>query len=363
MHFYHKQLTLTLHLILSFSFNSFGQASSPAAFQLGGFSGNILPHSEDIRNLSYSSPWGINAALMWQNPLAGTSYEHPLKTRKGFRLQYVNFNSPQQLGYSITLSAFTEPLFGSTRKVFISMPLDGGFCYLSKVYHPTQNPENLFFSFPVSFFLSAGLQLNYRPNANFLWHSNIQYQHVSNGGIKMPNKGMNFLTYQLGLSYYWKPADWKQASTLKEPKTVSKWMGEFYILGSAKTFSATKTLKPMLGFQASLLKPLNYFHHAILSTEGIYNTYRKEYYQKTGETYSAWEQGILLGYGLRINKTSFQVFMGTPITAVGSNDSRLYQRYMLVQNIGKKWLLAGSLKANAHVADIFDLRLGYRLTR
>lgn len=363
MHLNFEKLTSVAFFILVFSVFGFGQASSPAAFQLGGFSGNILPHSEEIRNLSHSSPWGLNAALMWQNPLAGTSYEHPLKTRKGFRLQYINFNNPQQLGYSLTFSAFTEPMFGSNRKVFMSLPIDGGFCYLSKVFHPTQNPENLFFSFPLSFFLSAGLQLNYRPNANFLWHGNIQYQHVSNGGIKMPNKGMNFLTYQLGLSYYWKPVDWKRVNTLKESRAVSKWLSEVYLLGSAKTFSPTNTLMPMIGFQASLLKPINYFHHAILSTEGIYNTYRKEYYQKTGEAYSAWEQGILLGYGLRINKTSFQVFMGTPITAIGSNDSRLYQRYMLVQNLGNNWLLAGSLKANAHVADIFDLRLGYRITR
>jgi hypothetical protein len=363
MHLNFEKSYSVVYFILVFSVYGFGQTSSPAALQMGGFSGNILPHSEDIRSLSYSSPWGINAALMWQNPLAGTSYQHPLKTRKGFRFQYVNFNNPEQLGYTLTLSAFTEPMFGSNRKIFISMPLDGGLCYLSKVYHPTQNPENLFFSSPISFFLSAGLQLNYRPTAKILWHGNVQYQHISNGGIQMPNKGMNFLTYQLGLSYYWKPAEWKQTNILKKPAVVSKWMMEAYILGSAKTYEPTNKLMPLFGFQTSFIKPINYFHHAILSTEGIYNTYRKEYYKSTGESYSAWEQGLLLGYGLRINKTSFHIYMGTPITAVGSNDSRLYQRYMLVQTFGKKWLLAGSLKANAHVADIFDLRLGYRLTR
>lgn len=148
-----------------------------------------------------------------------------------------------------------------------------------------------------------------------------------------------------------------------QPKAISKWMVEGYILGSAKTYAPTNKLMPLLGFQASLIKPINYFHQAILSTEGIYNTYRKEYYQNTGEAYAAWEQGLLLGYGLRLNKTSFHIYLGTPLTAVGSNDSRIYQRYMLVQTLGKKWLLAGSLKADKHVADIFDLRLGYRLTR
>jgi hypothetical protein len=41
----------------------------------------------------------------------------------------------------------------------------------------------------------------------------------------------------------------------------------------------------------------------------------------------------------------------------------LYQRYALVQKLGNRFLLAGTLKANGHVADIFDLRLGYQISQ
>jgi hypothetical protein len=36
---------------------------------------------------------------------------------------------------------------------------------------------------------------------------------------------------------------------------------------------------------------------------------------------------------------------------------------MLIRTIAKRWLIAGSLKAEGHVADIFDVRLGYKIVK
>ena len=350
-------------LYVFFNQKLIAQDSVVSVIQANVFSADILPHSEEIRSLSFSNPKGISIGYMWQNSASGNSLEKPLKSRKGLRFQYVNFNNTVQLGHSFSLSAFTEPMFGSNRKLFLSMPIEIGLVQVTKTYHPISNPENLFFSTPLSFFLNAGGQLNYKLNGQFLINLGMQYQHISNGGIRMPNKGMNFISVNAGISYYLKATSWEVNNKNFQTKAISKYLFEAYITGSAKTLGQTNEVKPIGGFQVSFLKPLNYYHYLSFASEAVYHTYNQTYFSRLGTKINPWMQSLLAGYALKIGKTSFQVLLGVPIINKTSNEKMIYQRYMLVQTIGKKWLIAGSLKAEGHIADIFDLRLGYRITR
>ena len=272
-----------------------GQDSLSKAIQFNLLRADILPHSEDIRPLSYSNPVGFSVAYIWQNSRSGNSYEYPLKSRKGFKFQFVNFNNVKQLGYAISLSAFTEPILGANRKLFFSFPIEAGLIKLSRIYDPINNPKNLFFSSPISFYLSVGLQANFKINKQLLLQTAIQYQHISNGGIKMPNKGMNFTSYHAGLCYYLNEPNWQKSKLAKSENEVFKTQFEAYVLGTAKTLSPSNKLLPMMGFQVSALKPFNYFHAIAFSTEGLYNSHKKAYEKNKGNEVSAWEQSILLG--------------------------------------------------------------------
>ncbi len=343
--------------------NAIAQDSVSIGFQVNVLKGNILPHSADIKALSYSSPHGFSATLLRQNSRSGKSERYPIKSRNGLKMQFVNFNNSKQLGSAFSISGFTEPLMGSNRKLFISAPIEFGFVYVSKIYHPTTNPENLFFSTPISFYLNAGLHLNFKLGKQTILNAGMQYQHISNGGIKMPNKGMNFITMNTGICYYLQAPNWQKNKPITSKKLQTKYLFESYLIGSAKTLTETNELKPIIGFQVSYLKPIALFHHWMLSTEGVYHTFNKAYFARRGEEINPWMQSVLGGYALRIGNTSFQVLLGLPVINKTSNEKLLYQRYALVQTIKERFLLTMSLKAEGHVADIFDLRLGYRITR
>ncbi|MFY8019719.1 MAG: acyloxyacyl hydrolase, partial [Bacteroidia bacterium] len=245
--------------VLAYGLQIQAQDSLSRAFQVNLFQSDILPHSEDIRSLSFSEPRGFSAAYIWQHSRSGNSYAYPLKSRKGFKMQYVNFNYPSKLGSAFSLSAFTEPMIGSNRNLFLSFPIEAGIVGLSKIYHAQQNPENLFFSTPISFYLSAGMQINYKISNLLLLQSALQYQHISNGGIKMPNKGMNFFSYHLGICKYFNEPNWQKSILKKEPlKSKHNW--EFYLMATAKTLSPENKLQPMMGFQASYIRSFNHFH-------------------------------------------------------------------------------------------------------
>ena len=355
-----KSTCLLFLLVFAFGLQNKAQDNLSRGLQFNGFTADILPHSEDIRALSYTQANGLSAAYFWQHSRSGNSYEYPIKSRKGFKLQYVNFNNPVKLGNAYSISGFTEPMMGSNRKLFISFPIEAGFVGLTQIYDPVKNPENLFFSTPLSFYLSAGLQFNYKLSNKLLIQSAIQYQHISNGGIKMPNKGMNFLSIHLGSAYYFNEPNWQKSILKKEP-VLNKNSWEVYLMGTAKTLSPSNELKPMMGIQTSYIRKFNHFHALLFSSEGLYNTHKKASEKNSGNEINAWDQSILLGYQLSIGATRFQVSFAYPILGY-FNKRNIYQRYMLIRNLSKKWQLAGSLKAEGHVADIFDLRIGYRFS-
>jgi hypothetical protein len=56
-----------IYILIIVCYKSQGQDSLSKAIQFNVLRADILPHSEDIRKLSYSNPIGFSAAYIWQN--------------------------------------------------------------------------------------------------------------------------------------------------------------------------------------------------------------------------------------------------------------------------------------------------------
>lgn len=327
------------------------------------YKGNIIAHSKDIANLATANPFGYTLSLAWQNNRDKATAASPIRARRGFRFAYTHFNNPSQLGHAYHLTAFTEPMLASSKKCFFSFPLDAGISYLTNIYHPVHNPENLFFGSSISFYLGIGAQLNYKLGKHSLAMLGASYQHISNGGIKMPNKGMNFPSFTLGYTYYLQEVNWKDLEPLSEKQRLKTKAFRLFAFGSFKTVPNPNTLVPMGGLQLLFSKSLNTWHNFVIGSELLYNTYKKEWYSKQNIPVHAWEQSLQTGYELRIGNTSLMLLLGAELLNERRLNHFIYQRYALVQKVGKNVYLAGTLKANAHVADIFDVRIGYQFLK
>lgn len=340
-------------------------AQKQHAMSLGSslYAGHIIPHSKDIAALASANPIGYSLFLAWQSNREKATEASPIRAKKGFRFAYTYFDNPAQLGNGYQVTAFTEPMIRSRKKLFFSFPLDAGIAYLSKIYHPILNPENLFFGSNISFYLGVGAQLNYKLGNRFIGQLGANYQHISNGGIKMPNKGMNFPSYSLGFTYYLNQANWDDLAPISgDLKPLSNSL-RLFAFGSFKTVPNPNTLVPMGGVQLLYSKSINTWHNLIIGSELVFNTYKKEWYSKQNLKVNPWEQSLQAGYELRIGNTSLMFLLGAELLNEKRLNSILYQRYALMQKLGKNIYVAGTLKANAHVADIFDLRIGYQFIR
>jgi hypothetical protein len=331
-----------------------------------GHYGLIIPHSRQIRELSHANPWGVEGEVTWhllRERIWRYCYCYP---RTGFGLFYVNFDNPGILGYSVALYPFIEPYIRAEKKLSFSWRFGIGPAYLSKYYDPETNPDNFFFSSHLSFIVQLCFATHFRINEHFTTRLGFNFNHISNGGIKEPNIGMNYPTINMGLDYSLKEAvfmDWSRDAGMG--LYGRKCWFEAYFLGTAKNAEKGEDhLYPVIGAGVYY----NYLFGRIIAasagTEWISDFSEKErinrrYASDPGADMPDHNRAAaLLGIDILFGRFTFIHQWGIYYYEPNPARNRAYQRYGLNFRFTKKSYAGINVKAHGHVADLMDLRLG-----
>ena len=94
-------------------------------------------------------------------------------------------------------------------------------------------------------------------------------------------------------------------------------------------------------------------------TELIFDYSRKEQIKLDGANANFFQGGILVGHVFWWGKVSFSQQLGVYYYNQYRITDDVYQRYGLTYNFNKHLYAGFNLKAHRHVADFFDLRVGY----
>lgn len=358
---YHK---LALILFLVFWVN-LGQAqptriddSKPQVLSLSGHYGFIIPHREELREVAGSYPWSIQAEWSRRHNTQAAWDYCACYPKIGIALNYTHFGNPEVLGSSYAAMSFIEPYLSFSGKLKPSFRLGAGFTYLNQVYNANTNPENLFFSFPVSFFLQAHLGLNYEIARQ--WHliSGVAYSHISNGGVKQPNRGINFPTLNIGLEYSLQPVELHRREKVKSIREIHPekrfWLVQPFF--SRRDIANNLGRSTLVGMSASyhrIVGRLSALHGGL---EGVRDS-SPQRYDDTANTYSF---GLVAGHDFLLGKLIFSQQLGYYFIKPTARVHDFYQR-VGVQYLFAKNLQAGiSLKTHTSVADFVDIRVGFR---
>jgi hypothetical protein len=332
-----------------------------------GHYGFIIPHSKQIKELSYANPWGVEGEIAWH--LMGEHiwrycYCYP---RTGFGLFYINFDNPEILGYSLALYPFIEPFVRAEKPLSFSFRFGIGPACVSKYYHPETNPDNFFFSSHLSFIVQLGFAFHYRINEHYTSRLGFNYNHISNGGIKEPNVGMNYPTLNIGLAYGLREAEFtgRSRQSGKDLYDRSCWF-DAYLLGTAKNAEKGEDhLYPVIG--AGIY--YNYLFGRIIAASGgtewvsdfsIKEKIRRLYAgDPEAELPDHNRAAALLGVDILFGRFSFLYQWGIYYYEPFPARNRAYQRYGLNFRFSGKLYAGVNLKAHGHVADLMDLRLGF----
>lgn len=359
---YKKQLILlTLCIVDPFYTTAQNEQSSSTLLGLKTHYGFIIPHSRELATIADSYPWGLQ--LDWSKlSLTQKAWNQcNCYSKVGLSFTYFNFGNPAVLGNAYNLILYGEPYLTFQKDLFFTFSTGIGATYLDQVYDEVTNPQNTFFSSPISFIVFLNFAINYKISPELYLNLTIHYNHISNGGIKQPNKGMNFPTIGLGLDYKTNPLPFKKWDKVEVRKGAIQGYGRLF--ATRKTATATDEFteekrwllgiaggaKIMIANFNALSTGVEFFRDNSLSVEAR----RREIDEDPHVL--GWSVGHHFIFGKFNFNQQMIYYVYKPSLLISQ---KFYQRYELAYQLNE-FLVAGiSLKAHAQVADNFDLRLG-----
>lgn len=325
--------------------------------------GFVILHSQDIRPIGQSYPWGLSIDVSWHK-VSEKAYGSCLCfPRMGVSTTFWNFDNPDVLGYGATSVFFLEPFFGATRKMSFSIRSGFGLAYASNPYDQIQNPDNLSYSTRLSFALLLAANINYRLNDRIMLSLSANYNHISNGGMKEPNKGINYPSASIGLDYYlddavsfrkFKSPDWRLMAEKRNKF-------HFWISGTAKQVSGSGELTryPVIGLNTRFARQVSRINAVSMGLDFLADGAHRKEIEKNGNNEDHTKMGFLIGNEFLLGRFNFSQQFGIYLYDPYSRDADVYQRYGLDYQITPKLFSGIGLKAHGHVADFLDLRIGF----
>jgi hypothetical protein len=332
-----------------------------------GHYGFIIAHSKSIAEISDSNPWGIEADLAWhlmRESIWKYCYCYP---RTGISLNYFNFSFPEVLGHSMALYPYIEPYIWPQNKFSISLRFGMGPAWVTRIYDAETNPENFFFSSPLSFIVVMNAAMNYRLSSRISARAAFNYNHISNGGLRMPNAGMNFPTINAGFDYKFTEVRFprREKDTVRVLYPDKSWW-DAYILGTRKNVhNGDDNHYPVVG--AGI-----YYNYLILrvlalnvgtewiSDYSVKEIIRLEYINDPGAAPDHNRAAMLVGLDLIFGRFSIVHQWGIYYYAPYPARQKVYQRYGLNLRFTDRLYMGINIKSHGHVADLLDARLGIR---
>jgi hypothetical protein len=347
---------IILTFVLMFVQASAQTASDSTTVFLGiqGHYGFILPHSRELIDFSQTRPRGIQAELSRIRRTQEAWNSCNCISQNGIVFGYYDFNDPEVLGKGISAAFFAEPIL-TYGKVLVSLRAGAGLVYLTRVYDADKNPTNLFFSSPLSGLLMA--QVNARIPFSTAWAVRVggTYQHISNGGIRKPNKGMNFPMLGIGIEHSINPLPLQSRSKNKIfDRNVHFYTGLFATTRSIEEEGTEiGQRKLLMGIQAGIYRRFAYLNAIGAAMEFSYDNSLR----LSTPAYNPKVISTLIRHHLLFGKFDFSQGFGIYMFKDYPVVHRVFQRYAIDYQLIHVLKIGFSLKAHGHVAEQMDIRI------
>src|SRR4030042_3893561 len=235
---------------------------------LRGHYGFIIPHSNRVRAISGSNPWGAELEFTWLL-MGEKSWRYcSCYPRAGLSFFFISFANPEILGNSYSLFPFIEPLIGAAGRVYGSVRFGIGPTYLDNVYDSVDNPLNKFYSSSISFVVLLRAGINYRITDKFSIRLSGSFNHISNGGIQYPNAGINYPTLGLGMDFRINPLPFEYRIKDKSLQLVPyKGRVDVSLFATGKSDVSEEGRYPVIGMLTSYTRVVGRINGLMLGME------------------------------------------------------------------------------------------------
>lgn len=360
--FIEMQLRFPLYLSLVLLFHSPAKvgAQPVQSMEMSGDYGFVILHSQAIRPIGKSYPFAVGGEYsFWL--LKDENWEDcNCFPRLGLNLSYHDFDNPHVLGFGLPLYGFIEPWYRLSTRWFFTLRGGMGYAYTSRPYDDETNPLNLSYSMYLNPYLMLGSGLAFRFSDHWRMGLQARYNHISNGGQQEPNKGINYPTANLSLSYSFEPLKFREREKLplEEMEMQKSLISTAFIAG--KSIDASRVTYAVPGAALRYSQQFGRTSAWVAGVEWIDNLAYRKRIEQEGLELSHHQVGVLAGHEFLLGNFVFSQMIGVYLYREYDIKPDWYQRYDLEWYFWKDFAAGTALKAHGHVAEFLDFRLSYR---
>lgn len=365
-----KYFTLVI-AFLCLSVSVLAQSADTASLFFTGLQahyGFIIPHSAVIEPVSHTNPIGFGFSLNRLN----TSFERWKVFNaywiSGIEAGYFSFQNPGVLGGAFVLTGYAEPILSHGKRHIISLKTGAGLSYHTEIYDAMENPANQFFCTRISFPLYLSARFKYRLSAKTFIVLSGNYNHISNGGMKQPNYGMNFPTLSLGLESYRYPIHElgrKYTADMSETKKgfyfIFEALSAYKVVDATDLYPEKGTLS--IGFHARAARQIGRFYSLNAGGEIIMDAAIKEIIERENLGVDYKRLALTAGQDFLFGKVIFTQYLGFYVYSPYKAKNTVYEKYEIGYRIQKNLLLGVYLKAHTSDAELMGLYLSYVINK
>ncbi len=324
--------------------------------------GFVFAHTEAVQNTKGSYPYGAELLLSWQRNDQKTWNLCNCYPRKGLLLAYYNYDN-SILGKGLVSAYFLEPTYRLNKNIFFSFRGAAGLAWLSNPYDPDHNSENMSYSTSVNMYTTVGLGLWWRLSDKWWINTSANYQHSSNGGMKQPNKGLNYPTAGLAVSYIPQPMPYFSGERSKErywKHQPVRWdLGLFGTAKRIQTDSGQSKRVPIVGIQLQAAKQVGRINALTAGIEVSGDRSVDMQLEKDSINASAIRAAVLGGHEFLLGKFLFSQRIGVYFFDQTPYFDAWFHCWGINYRINKSLDVGLNLKAHKQVAEYFDFRIVY----
>ncbi len=246
-----------------------------------------------------------------------------------------NLGNDEIYGFSYALYSYFKSPFISRPKWHLDYEIAFGLSWLTEQFDVENNYQNIAIGSSTNIYFDAGLMASFRLHSKLYFLSGLQFIHFSNGKITSPNKGLNVVTSNIGLQYFFREKSYKKDKRTQVQET--RYIPTNYFQGIYA--HGIKSISRMED---------GYFYASSLSLE---------YHRKYNRKYN-WGLGLDLFYdgtsGLSENKTSSDLSKDFFQMGLHASHDLMVGRIAMIMQVGGYLWLPG--KAEAPIYNRIGLR-------
>ncbi|MBX2842717.1 MAG: acyloxyacyl hydrolase [Flammeovirgaceae bacterium] len=339
-------------------------------YGLNAYYGALLKHRPDQETIYFPGAFGFEANI--QKYTDGRNnwerfYNFP---KVGCAVMYFNYKMPNELGKAFSVVPYMDFTLSKTGKRKFRIKTGFGAVYSTKTHELLTNEENSAISSKVSIAVTLDFQYDFRISDHFSMNANVGFRHYSNGRLKAPNNGINYLIGGMGVKYIPHPIP-NENFYLGYPNRSFDKKVYFNVMGATawrhvrpledghhNTYIFSVYVSKMVGPISNLLLGIDGFKY---HTESMRQEYLNRMIAPEANNLDGKRAGFTVGHELMFGKLAFVTQIGIYFYLPVQFDLPYYQRVGFRYYMFKNAFLNTTLKAYTSKADMLEFGLGFKI--